>query len=116
MQLDNQSQAEDEEDDIDLHLAKYNKKAAKILQGKRQTRDSDEVMESDKKRPKVDEDKERIQINIRNSAAFKRMNSKKKKKQKKYESSDGGSDSDGDDDSNSDPDPEDLEEGELESD
>merc|ERR1711962_799588 len=63
MQLDNQSQAEDEEDDIDLHLAKYNKKAAKILQGKRQTRDSDEVMESNKKRPKVDEDKERIQIN-----------------------------------------------------
>merc|ERR1712013_910316 len=111
MQLSNTSQ-EEEDDEMEAELAKYNRKANKILKRSSTDEESEKKMKlNDEKED--DADSERIEINIRNSPAFKRMKEKKKKKQKKKKgnsSSDegntsGGAGQEGDS----------MEEGELES-
>ena len=85
MQLSNTSQ-EEEDDEMEAELAKYNRKANKILKRSSTDEESEKKMKlNDEKEDEEDDDadSERIEINIRNSPAFKRMKEKKKKKQKK---------------------------------
>ena len=84
MQLSNTSQ-EEEDDEMEAELAKYNRKANKIL--KRSSTDEESEESKIKSREDGDDEAERIEINIRNSPAFKRMNNKKKQSKKKKEDS-----------------------------
>jgi len=110
MQLSNTSQ-EEEDDEMEAELAKYNRKANKILKRSSTDEESEEKQRKSKEEDEDDDDDpERIEINIRNSPAFKRLNKKKKQKKKKDSSSDesdssGGAGQEGDS----------MEEGELES-
>ena len=85
MQLSNTSQ-EEEDDEMEAELAKYNRKANKILKRSSTDEESEKKMKLNNEKENEeddDADSERIEINIRNSPAFKRMKEKKKKKQKK---------------------------------
>ena len=85
MQLSNTSQ-EEEDDEMEAELAKYNRKANKILKRSSTDEESEKKMKLNVEKEDEeddDADSERIEINIRNSPAFKRMKEKKKKKQKK---------------------------------
>ena len=85
MQLSNTSQ-EEEDDEMEAELAKYNRKANKILKRSSTDEESEKKMKLNVEKEDEgddDADSERIEINIRNSPAFKRMKEKTKKKQKK---------------------------------
>ena len=81
MQLSNTSQ-EEEDDEMEAELAKYNRKANKILKRSSTDEESEEKQRKSKEEDEDEED-ERIEINIRNSPAFKRLSKKKQKKKKK---------------------------------
>jgi len=95
MQLSNTSQ-EEEDDEMEAELAKYNRKANKILKRSSTDEESGEKRRKSKEKEEGDDDdeadSERIEINIRNSPAFKRMNSLKMKKKQKKKKDDSSSD------------------------